>query len=456
MNRMPSLWFRSALLGSTWASGVRITIERGRIAQLATQAAPQSGDERHAIAVPGIPNVHSHAFQRAMAGLTELAGPRADDFWTWREVMYRFVDRLDPDDVQAITELAFAEMLESGCTRVGEFHYLHNAPDGNPYADEAELTGRIAAAAAATGIGLTLLPVLYAHSNFGGLAPTQGQRRFVTTLERYARLVEAARAAVRPLADAGVGVAPHSLRAVTPPELAAAVALAAAGEPIHIHAAEQVKEVDDCIAWSRQRPVEWLLQHASVDSRWCLVHATHLTALESERLAASGAVAGLCPITEANLGDGIFPAQAYLDAGGRCGVGSDSNVQIDAPAELRALEYAQRLARRGRNILASPARRSTAGRIFEAVVSGGARALASDAGVLAPGGPADIVSLDAEHPSLVGRSGDRILDSWIFACRDRAIDCVWRHGEKVVAGGRHRGRDAIAQRYRRTLERLLG
>jgi len=450
---MPSLWFRAALIGQEWLDEVRLSIEAGRIARVTAGVAPQATDERHGIAIPGVPNLHSHAFQRAMAGLTELAGPRADDFWTWREVMYRFVDRLDPDDVEAISAFAFAEMLEAGYTRVGEFHYLHNAPDGHPYTDLAELTRRIVAAAEQTHIGLTLLPVLYAHSNFGGLPPTHGQRRFVTSLDAFTRLLEASHDAVRALEGARVGIAPHSLRAVTPEELAAAVPLARGG-PLHIHAAEQTREVEDCLAWSGCRPVEWLLEHAAIDGRWCLVHATHLTEAEMLRLAASGAVAGLCPITEANLGDGVFPTPAYLEAGGACGIGSDCNVLIDPAAELRALEYAQRLTRRGRNLLASAAHRSTGRRMFEAAVTGGARALASDAALLTEGGVADIVGLSADHPSLASRRGDSWLDSWIFASRDRAVDCVWRHGTKVVAGGIHVARAAIESRYRRTLARL--
>jgi formiminoglutamate deiminase len=451
---MVSLWFRAALVGREWLEGVRFHLASGRIAQIAAGVAPGAEDERHGIAVPGLANVHSHAFQRAMAGLSEVAGPSADDFWTWREIMYRFVDRLDPDDVEAIGAFTYAEMLEGGYTRVGEFHYLHNAPDGRSYTDVAELTHRIAAAAAATGIGLTLLPVLYAHSNFGGLAPRHGQRRFILDLDQFARVLAASRGAAARLPGARVGVAPHSLRAVTASELAAAVALAGT-DPIHIHAAEQVREVEDCLAWSGRRPVEWLLEHAGLDARWCVVHATHVSEVETRGLAACGAVAGLCPLTEANLGDGIFPARDYLEAGGAFGIGSDSNVLIDAAAELRALEYAQRLSRRGRNILASSAQRSTGRRIFEAALAGGAQALGAESPLLQEGGAADIVSLDPEHPALWCQRGDGMLDGWIFTARDRAVDCVWRAGAKLVAGGRHIAREAIERRYRRTLERLL-
>jgi formimidoylglutamate deiminase len=451
---MSNLWFRRALIESGWADGVQLRIIDGAIAQIEAGVRPENAAEQHDIGLAGVPNLHSHAFQRAMAGLTETKGPQADSFWTWRDVMYRFVERLDPEDVEAIAALAYIEMLETGFTRVGEFHYLHNDRDGAAYGDPGELAQRIAAAAQASGIGLTLLPVLYAHSNFGGRPPNPGQRRFVKDIDGFARLLEASRRAVAALDCAVVGVAPHSLRAVTADELSAAVELAQGG-PVHIHIAEQMKEVDECIAWSGQRPVEWLLGHANVNERWCLVHATHMTDGETRRLAASAAVAGLCPITEANLGDGVFPALAFMASSGRYGIGSDSNVLIDAAAELRALEYSQRLTLRGRNLLASAQTASTGRRLYDAANRGGAQALAGGGGTLNVGGAADIVSLDASHPCLIERGGDAILDSWIFAARDQAVDCVWRRGRKLVTRGRHVARDVVETRYRRTLARLL-
>ena len=288
-----------------------------------------------------------------MAGLAETRGGGEDSFWTWREVMYRFVERLTPDDVRAIAAQAYAEMLESGFTRVGEFHYLHHDAGGTPFADPARMAVEIIAAAQTTGIGLTLLPVFYAHSGFGGQPPGPRQGRFVHSVDDFARLVEGCRAAITALPDGVVGIAPHSLRAVTPDELAAILPLAQGG-PVHIHIAEQTREVDDCLAWSGQRPVAWLLDHAPVDRRWCLVHATHMEDAEMRALAASGAIAGLCPITEANLGDGVFPAMDFLAAGGGLGVGSDSNVLIDLAEELRLLEYGQRLTRRSRARLRTP------------------------------------------------------------------------------------------------------
>jgi formimidoylglutamate deiminase len=320
--RLPELHFKQALLPGGWSSNVRLSIAGGRIMAVQTGVAAAGADERHAIAVPGLPNLHSHGFQRGMAGLTEISGASSDSFWTWRELMYRFVARMAPEDVEVITAQAYVEMLEAGFTRVGEFHYVHHDTSGAPYNDIAELGGRVAAAAQLSGIGLTLLPVFYAHAGFGGRTPDEGQRRFINDLDRFARLLEASRAAVAGCDGAVVGVAPHSLRAITPDELAAILPLAGAG-PIHIHVAEQTKEVEDCIAWSRSRPVRWLLDHAPVDPRWCLVHATHMTDEETRAMAVTGAVAGLCPVTEANLGDGIFNATEFCGAGGAVGGGTD-------------------------------------------------------------------------------------------------------------------------------------
>lgn len=453
---MTLIWFQTALLPHGWAERVSISITAdGRIASVTPGTDPASDAERHAIAIPGLCNVHSHGFQRGMAGLSEHHGEATtadgDNFWSWREVMYRFLDHITPDDAAAITALAYAEMLESGYTRVGEFHYVHNAPDGAAYADPAEMAGAVMEAADQTGIALTLLPVFYAHSDFGGAAPTHGQRRFIKDLDGFAALLDASRAKMT--GDTVMGVAPHSLRAVTGEELTALLAMSPTG-PVHIHAAEQVREVEASIAHSGQRPVEYLLDQVGLNERWCLIHATHLTDDECDRLAASGAVAGLCPVTEANLGDGIFPAERFLNAGGRFGTGSDSNIQIGPAGELRGLEYSQRLATRARNVLAGDGL-STGRRLFSRSEAGGAQALGVSTGI-AVGQIADIVSLDADHPSIAARQGDLILDSWIFACPTPPIDCVWRAGVQQVRGGRHVARDAIAARYRATLERLLG
>lgn len=450
---MTTLHAAAALLPEGWAENVRIAIADGAIAAVEAGVAAQAGDERHAILLPAMPNLHSHAFQRAMAGLAETRGPGADSFWSWREVMYRFALKMTPDDVEAVAAQLYVEMLEAGFGRVGEFHYLHHAADGGAYADPAEMAARISAAASATGLGLTLLPVFYAHSGFGGLPPGEGQRRFICDLDLYANVLDGSRRIAAGLDGAVVGVAPHSLRAVTPAELAAVTALAGDG-PIHIHAAEQVREVEDCLGWSGKRPVEWLIENAGADRRWCLVHATHMTASETQSLAASGAVAGLCPVTEANLGDGTFPAPEFLAAGGRYGIGSDSNVLIGIGDELRQLEYSQRLDRRARNVLARPGG-SNGRALFDAALAGGARALGAPTGRIEPGADADLVSLDENHPTLAGKNGDAVLDAWIFAGA-ALVDCVWARGKKRVEGGRHPLRDAVAARYRRAMTGLAG
>ncbi len=447
------LFFTEALLPQGWARDVRIEIAAGRIASVHAGTAARPEDERHAIGLPGTSNLHSHAFQRGMAGLAEVRGPGADTFWTWRELMYRFVGAMNPEDIEAIAAQAYVEMLEAGFTRVAEFHYLHHDQNGAAYDNPAEMAVRIAAAAQESGIGLTLLPVFYAHSGFGGAACHAGQRRFVTNIDGFARLMAASRAAVARIGGAEIGVAPHSLRAVTPDELAAIIPLAAGGS-IHIHVAEQTKEVEDCLAWSGARPVEWLLDHAPLDRRWCLIHATHMTQEETRRMAATGAVAGLCPITEANLGDGVFNALDFVSGGGAYGIGSDSNVLIGVADELRQLEYSQRLAHRARNVMAASDGRSTGRGLFEAALAGGARALGFEA-ELAPGAAADIVSLDARHTALVGHTADAILDSWIFAGGRGLVDCVWSRGRQVVAGGRHEHGRGIAKRFRSVMEKLL-
>ena len=451
---MASLFFAEALLPEGWAHGVRIEIADGHIAAIDQDTSARPEDERHAIGLPGLPNLHSHAFQRGMAGLAEIRGPASDSFWTWRDRMYRFVGAMDPDDVEALAAQAYMEMLEAGFTRVAEFHYLHHDRDGWPYANLAELAERIGAAAQQTGIGLTLLPVFYAHAGFGGRQPDRQQGRFINDVDRFSRLVDASRRALAGTSGTIVGIAPHSLRAVTPDELAAILPLAT-DRPIHIHIAEQTQEVTDCIAWSGRRPVDWLLDHAPVDQRWCLVHATHMTPDETRRLAASGAVAGLCPITEANLGDGVFDAVGFREAGGTYGIGSDSNVQIGAADELRQLEYSQRLALRARNVLATGEGGSTGRALYDDALRGGARATGLATAGLVEGAFADLISLDRNNVALAGRSGDAVLDAWIFAGGRGLVDCVWMRGGKVVENGRHRNAEAITQRFRRTLERLL-
>jgi formimidoylglutamate deiminase len=449
-----SLHFKTALLPEGWVDDVRVVIDAGVIVRIERGVAAGAGEARFGAAIPGLANVHSHGFQRGMAGLTEYRGPDADNFWSWRELMYRFVARMTPEDLEAITAQAYIEMLEGGFTQVGEFHYVHHDAAGVAYTNLGEMAERVGAAASAAGIGLTLMPVFYAHGGFDGAPPTPGQRRFVNDLDGFARVLEACCGVVGTLEHANVGVAPHSLRAVTPGELREVLALAPSG-PVHIHAAEQEKEVADCVAWSGLRPVEWLLGNVSVDSRWCLVHATHMTDGEVAMLAVSGAVVGLCPITEANLGDGIASAAGFVNARGIIAIGTDSNVQVNAAAELRQLEYSQRLRDRARNVIESASSRSTGRALFECASSGGARALGREGGALVEGALADIVELNLDSPLFAGRSGDALLDSHIFAGAPDAISRVWRAGRNVVVGGRHIAREDIARRYRAALTRVL-
>ncbi|PNU06699.1 formimidoylglutamate deiminase [Novosphingobium guangzhouense] len=448
-----SLFFEHCLLPAGWARSVRVTLAQGRITAVTPGAEALAQDERHLCALPAMPNLHSHAFQRGMAGLAERRGPSNDSFWTWREIMYRFVDRMSPDDVRAIAAMAYVEMLEGGFTRVGEFHYLHHDREGHAFADPAQMSAAVLAAAGDTGIGMTLLPVLYSYAGFGAQPPSPAQARFINDLDGYARLLEGAEAHARALPDAVVGVAPHSLRAVSPDQLRELAPLTQ-DRPVHIHIAEQVKEVDDCLGWSGKRPVEWLLDNADVDARWCLVHATHMSESETAAVARSGAVAGLCPITEANLGDGLFPVESFLEAGGRYGIGSDSNVLIDAAEELRLLEYGQRLTRRARNVMARGSGHSTGADLYAGALDGGAAALGVKGGI-AVGLPADIVSLNLAHPAMAHRQGDAITDSFVFAAGRSAIDCVWRHGDKLVSEGRHRARDRVVRDYAKVLETLI-
>lgn len=439
----------AALLPTGWARNVAIEMAGGKIVSVKVDTPAAPGDDRHKVVVPAMPNLHSHAFQRAMAGMVETRGASEDSFWSWRTLMYRFALTMTPAQMEAVAAQLYMEMLEAGFGRVGEFHYLHHDQDGRHYANVAEMAERIASAASQAGIALTLLPVLYAHSGFGGQSPTQGQRRFINSMDSFARLMEGCSAAVSGLPGGIVGIAPHSLRAVTPEELRFAAAIEP-GAPLHIHIAEQTKEVEDCIVWSNRRPVEWLLDNAEVTSRWCLIHATHMTVQETVAVARAGAVAGLCPITEANLGDGTFPAVDFRANGGAFGIGSDSNVLIGVSYELRQLEYSQRLLHRARNVIA-PVNFSTGRTLFDAALAGGSQALGAAAGI-AEGYAADFVALDVSHAPYL--DGDHILDGWIFGALVKPTT-VWISGTPVVRETRHIARDAISRRFQETMAELL-
>jgi formimidoylglutamate deiminase len=439
-----------ALLPGGWARDVVLRVEEGRIA--AMRGGDAAGAHRVGCLLPAPVNLHSHAFQRAMAGMTEGRSAGQDSFWTWRSLMYRFLDRLTPEDVEAIAAQVMVEMAEAGYAAVAEFHYLHHQPGGIPYAGIAEMSERIVNAADATGFGLTLLPVLYQRGGCDGRALGPGQQRFGNDPERFARLWEGAARSVARVQDGVTGVAPHSLRAVDLAGLRMAEAIAPE-VPIHIHLAEQVAEVEEVFAAMGARPVEWLLANAGVDGRWCPIHCTQMTEAETVALAKSGAVAGLCPITEANLGDGIFDGVRFTGTGGRWGVGSDSNVRISLAEELRLLEYSQRLRDRGRAMLADDLR-STGRVLWEGAAQGGAQAAGRGAGAIAVGQWADLVSLDMASLHLEGRGGDEILDAFVFAGNDALVADVWSAGRHIVQDGRHVAREAIAARFRAVMRGL--
>jgi formimidoylglutamate deiminase len=429
-----------ALLPTGWARDVLLEWDAYGVFTSVTAGAPRPPNAESAPGpvVPGMPNLHSHAFQRAFAGLAECRGSTDDSFWSWRDRMYRVAGAVTPEMLAAIATYLFIEMLEAGYTSVCEFHYLHNDLDGRPYADDAALAAGIAAAASQAGVGLTLLPVLYQQNGFGGAPPSDGQRRFIRDTESLLDLV-------RGLSGSGtiprVGLALHSLRAVGSDALRDALQGMAGIDgtaPIHIHVAEQAREVEECLAWSGQRPVAWLLDHVPVNVRWCLVHATHMTPEESLHLAATGAVAGLCPTTEANLGDGIFGMDAWSTGGGRWGVGSDSHVTVNAAEELRMLEYSQRLDRRRRNIIASQDEPHVGTAMTLAAVAGGAAASGRPIRGLAVGQRADFVALDGADPLIAGLAAPDALDAHVFASHRRsAIATVTVGGRPVVRQGRH-------------------
>ncbi|SHE80152.1 formiminoglutamate deiminase [Ruegeria intermedia] len=445
---------KTALLGSDWASNLRVEITEGRIAGLQANVPPAPSDTCVDLLLPALSNLHSHSFQRAMAGMTETRTAGRESFWSWRQLMYRFLDNLTPAHIEAIAALTFLEMQEAGYAAVGEFHYVHHQPGGAPYAELSELSQRVFAAAQQTGIGLTHLPVLYTCGGVRQEALTGGQLRFGNNLDRYLDLLDATRSLARQApADTIVGIAPHSLRATRPGDLRALIDNVPDG-PVHIHIAEQVKEVQDVQAALGCRPVEWLLNTLPVDDRWCLVHATHMTPGETRALARSGAVAGLCPITEANLGDGIFEGPTYVAANGRFGVGSDSNIRISLPEELRTLEYSQRLRDRARAVLVR-GEGSVGHALYTGAAQGGAQALGRDAGGIAPGKLADLVAIDRAHPTLCALRDHQLLDGLCFAAPDGLVTDLWSAGRHTVRAGRHVARDTIIPAYRRAIADLL-
>ena len=458
---MKTLYAPEALLPEGWTRDVLIDIsDEGAIAQVRrgwpTGAA---GVELcGGPVVPGMPNAHLHSFQRAMGGLTERMGSEEDSFWTWREVMYDFMNRIGPAEAHAIAAQLYCELLKNGYTAVGEFHYLHHAPDGKRYARPSEMAFSYVRAAQETGIALTILPAVYAYSNFGEEPLLPEQKRFAATPDVVLDMLTELRQACRDHRDLQFGVAPHSLRAVSPAmlkDMLAGLDVVDDEARIHILVSEQVKEVNDCLAWSDLRPVQWLLENMPLGPRWCLVHCTHLSSLETERLAASGAVAALCPTTEGNLGDGVFPFLRFREKGGRFAIGSGANVSLTPVEELRWLEYGQRLQLRRRNVAATPARRSVGTTLWSEAAHGGAQALGRPMGAIAPGLRADLVVLDAGHVHLEGRSGDRITDALLFLGNDRLVKHVMVAGRWLIRDGHHGEEAAIEARFRQVQTKLL-
>ena len=457
---MASYFAADALLAEGWAKNVRVEVDaRGAIAAVTPNASAAGAEQLAGPALPGMANLHSHAFQRAMAGLAEVRAAAHDDFWSWRELMYRFLARLTPEHAQAVAAHLYIEMLKHGYTAVAEFHYVHHDAHGNPYAERAEMLLRHLAAARDTGIAITLLPSLYAWSNFGRQPLAPRQKRFATDAQDVLAILEAARKAVNGSPDMKVGVAPHSLRAVDGAQLAALVAGLAAidpAAPVHIHAAEQIKEVEDCVAACGKRPIEWLLDNMPLDARWCVAHATHMTNEETMALAKSGAVAGLCPTTEGNLGDGIFPLPAYRAAGGRWGIGGDSHVSRSPAEELRLAEYVQRLVARRRNLVAGGRTPAVGTTLWIEAAAGGAQALGRAMGAIAPGLRADLVVLDASAPDLAGRTGDAIANALVFSGTEDLVRDVMVAGKWMVRERHHAGEEAAAAAFKRARADLLG
>lgn len=449
---MSKLFARHALLPDGWAKDVLIEWDAGGAITTVTPGAAAAGMESVEYALPGMINLHSHSFQRALGGRTEKAGDSKDSFWTWRDLMYRFARNITPEHIEAIAAQLFSECLRHGYTSLCEFHYVQRAPDGAMYARPAETAERVIAAARLTGIGVTMLPVLYSYSGFGELALKPEQQRFKTDAQDVLRIVEA----LEPQRDAQVevGVAPHSLRAASVTQIGEVLATLPAARPVHIHIAEQQGEVQQSLSWSGRRPVQWLLENVSVDQRWCLIHATHLSDDEVSGITRSGAVAGLCPTTEANLGDGLFPLESFVAKGGRFGIGSDSHVSQSAVEELRWLEYGQRLQHQRRNIAVSATERNVGDFLWQRALQGGAQAAGRPVGALAPGHRADIVVLDDAHPNMFGLALDEVLGSFVFSGNDNLVKDVMVGGQWVVRSQQHVAQQVIAARFKQTLAEL--
>ncbi|MEZ0226666.1 MAG: formimidoylglutamate deiminase [Alphaproteobacteria bacterium] len=459
---MTTIFAPTALLPDGWADNVLIEYDKdGWIVGVDSFKNPQvSSAEAEYVTgplIPGMPNIHSHAFQRAMAGLAERASGKKDTFWSWRDTMYRFLAFLEPDDMEALAAQIFIEMLKAGYTTVGEFHYIHHQKDGSPYPERSIMSRHIIRAALETGIAITHMPALYAYGGFGEKPPAEGQRRFINTVPQLMRIVEELHGEYRTVQQVTLGLAHHSLRAVSPDMLlegTQAFRKLLPNSPIHIHAAEQTGEVDGCLEWSGKRPVEWLLEKGNIDDKWCLVHCTHVNDDEIKGLAASGAVAGLCPTTEANLGDGIFPLVKYFNEGGAFAIGSDSHITVSVVEELRWLEYIQRLVYRERTIIKDHDIPSVGATLFDRTLSGGAKALGRKTGRIEAGHRADFLILDPNLPYMTGKIRDHILDAAIFASNENPVRDVMAGGRWVVRNGHHKREEAVLEKFRKVMSKL--
>lgn len=450
------LFAKKILLADGWADEQTLTIEEGVITDI-TSGIVEGAEYAQGVVIPGMVNCHSHAFQRAFAGFSEQGSEGKDSFWTWRNIMYKFLEQLSAEDAQVIATQLYIEMQKMGYTRVAEFHYLHHDVDGKNYPSLSTMAQAIFAAAKQTGVGLTLLPVLYRFSGFGAQQPNSGQKRFINSVEQFNSLVSECFDLASRHANSNVGIAPHSLRAVDKSSLLSAVTHVRALDPqapVHIHIAEQQKEVNDCVEHYGQRPVQWLLNNADLDKHWCLIHATHIDEQERKGIVASQAIAGICPTTEANLGDGIFPSDEFLVEGGTFAIGSDSHISVNPIEELRWLEYAQRLSKQQRALLATSEQQSVGLNLWQKAALGGAQSTNSNTGELAIGKQADFLVLNDSQLRLFAHDDEHLLDSVIFASQQNPVKDVMVNGQWTIRDGMHSLEQASAEKFAQLLSRL--
>jgi formimidoylglutamate deiminase len=461
---MTKLYAENILIGSQWQTDRTLILDNTGIITEIVEGRQDNAISLNGPVIPGMPNCHSHAFQRAFAGYSEYrqydddGKPTTDSFWSWRDIMYRFVAKMTPQDLHIVAKFLYIEMLKAGYTSVAEFHYLHHQVGNVRYDDPAEMSHQVINAAGLVGMGLTHLPVLYTYAGFGEQAPSSAQGRFIHQTNEYLRLLGSLNANYSGKPNFKLGIAPHSLRAASEQQLQEVIPFIRQMDstaPIHIHIAEQTKEVDDCLAFYQQRPVEWLLNNHQVDSNWCLIHATHLSDSEVESLANSGSIAGICPTTEANLGDGIFPTETFLQKGGRFAIGSDSHIGINIADEFRLLEYGQRLTSHQRAVLVNKSCPSVGQYLYLKAAKDGANALSQNVGEISVGKRADLVVLNPEHPSLFSKQHSQILDAAIFACNQLPVKDVFVAGKQVIEDGEHDLAESAIADYKKVLSQLV-